>query len=239
MAVMSALGINRIADGVTQVTVGEQAVSQVYLLDHPDGPVAFDAGVRGAGPAILEAAGSPLSRVLLSHSHIDHRGGAAELGAPVFCHPDEVSDLEGDAGASYTDLAKIRNRVVRDLMPQLAAAWDGGPVEVAGTVEQDDDVAGFRVLHLPGHAPGQIALFREADGLLLAADTLYTVDLETGRPAAPRVPHPATNWDTELARASIRKLIDLNASTVWTGHMGHIGADTAAALEAAASFRYD
>lgn len=167
-----------------------------------------------------------------------HRGGANELGVPVFCHPDEVADLEGDAGGSYTHLEKIRNPVIRDIMPQLLAAWDGGPVEVAGTVEQDDDVAGFRVLHVPGHAPGQVALFREEDGLLLAADTLYTVDLETGQPGTPRVPHPATNWDTETARASIRTLIDLNASTVWTGHMGHIDTDVGAELEAAAAFSY-
>lgn len=192
----AALAVTAIAPGVKQVTVGEQAMSQVYLLDHPDGPIAFDAGVAGTGQAILDAAEVPLSRVVLSHSHIDHRGGANELDAPVYCHPDDVADVEGDAGASYTHLELIRNPVVREAMPRLAAAWDGGPVKVAGTVVEGDDVAGFEVLHLPGHAPGQIALFRRSDRLLLAADSLYTIDMEAGRPGSPRVPHPATNWDT-------------------------------------------
>lgn len=80
----AALAITVIAPGVKQVTVGERAMSQAYLLDHPDGPVAFDAGVSGTGEAVLDAAEVPLSRVVLSHSHIDHRGGANELGAPVF-----------------------------------------------------------------------------------------------------------------------------------------------------------
>lgn len=234
----AALAITQIAPGVTQVTVGERAFSQVYLLDDPDGPVAFDAGVRGTGQTVLDAAGAPISRVVLSHSHIDHRGGANELGAPVFCHADELADVEGDAGASYTHLELIRNPVVREAMPKLLEAWDGGPVTVAGTVTAGEDVAGFEVLHLPGHAPGQIALFRHSDRLLLAADSIYTIDMEAGQPGSPRVPHPATSWDTEMARASIRKLIALDASGVYTGHAGHFDTDVADQLEAAASFSY-
>ena len=234
----AALAVTRIAPGVKQVTVGEQALSQVYLLDHPDGPVAFDAGVRGTGEAVLAAAEAPLSRVVLSHSHIDHRGGANELGAPVFCHPEEVADVEGDAGASYTRFELIRNPVVREAMPKLLASWDGGPVPVSGTVLAGDDVAGFEVLHLPGHAPGQIALFRHSDRLLLAADSIYTIDMEAGRPGSPRVPHPATSWDTERARTSIRRLIALDPASVFTGHAGHFDSDVAQQLEAAANFSY-
>jgi len=35
---------------------------------------------------------------------------------------------------------------------RLIATWDGGPVEIAGTVNEGDEVAGFEVVHLPGHA---------------------------------------------------------------------------------------
>ncbi|MGI8622017.1 MAG: MBL fold metallo-hydrolase [Solirubrobacteraceae bacterium] len=220
------------------MTVGERAMSQVYLLDHADGPVAFDAGVSGTGQAVLDAAEVPLSRVVLSHSHIDHRGGANELGAPVFRHPDEVADVGGDAGAGYTHFELIRNPVVREAMPKLLASWDGGPVEVTGTVAAGDDIAGFEVLHLPGHAPGQIALFRHSDRLLLAADSIYTIDMEAGQPGSPRVPHPATSWDTDMARASIRRLIALDPASVFTGHAGHLDTDVAEQLEAAASFSY-
>lgn len=234
----AALAVNQIADGVTQVTVGELAFSQVYLLAHHDGPVAFDAGVRGTGQAILDAAGGRLSRVVLSHSHVDHRGGANELDAPVFCHPADVADVEGDAGASYTRFELIENPRVREAMPRLLEAWDGGPVEVSGTVDAGDEVAGFEVVHVPGHAPGQIALYRRADRLLLAADTIYTIDMELGQPGSPRVPHPATSWDMDLARAAVRRLIELQPARVYTGHAGHVDKDVVAQLEAAASFPY-
>jgi glyoxylase-like metal-dependent hydrolase (beta-lactamase superfamily II) len=229
--------ITQIAPGVRQVSVGVPFRSHVYLIDGPDGPVAFDAAIKGTGPAILAAAGGRLERVILSHSHIDHRGGAGELGAPIYCHPNEVADAEGDAGRSYTDFSLIENERVREVLPQLLAAWDGGPVKIAGTITDGEQIAGFRVIHTPGHAPGQIALFRESDRLLIAADTIYTLNPETGQPASARVPHPFSNWDTEMARESIRRLIPLDATSVWTGHGEAVaGEDIAEQLERAADY---
>ena len=103
-------------------------------------------------------------------------------------------------------------------MPWLIRSWDGGPVKIEGTVSEGDDVAGFEVVHFPGHAPGMIGLWRESDGLALVSDTIYTLDPQTGRKGGPRVPHPAFNKDTDQARASIRKLAALDPRTVWPGH---------------------
>jgi hydroxyacylglutathione hydrolase len=109
-------------------------------------------------------------------------------------------------------------------------------VPITGTITDGDEIAGFRVIHIPGHAPGQIAIFRESDRLLLAADAIYTFDTETARPAPARVPHPFSNWDTEMARESIRSLIPLRASSVWTGHAEAVtGGDVAEQLERAAA----
>ena len=113
--------------------------------------------------------------------------------------------------------------------------WDGGPVQIAGTVEEGDDVSGFRVVHLPGHAPGLIALYRERDGLALTSDVFYTLDVQTGLHGKPRVAHDAFNQDTEQARASIRKLAELAPSAAWPGHAEPLRGDVAAQLERAAA----
>lgn len=228
-------GIRQIAPGVRQVSVGVPTVSYSYLIDGPDGPIAFDAGIKGGGRKVLAAAGGRLDRVILSHSHPDHRGGANELGAPVYCHPDEVADAEGDAGRSYADFGSLADARVGKFLLRLAETWDGGPVEIAGTIGEDEHLAGFRVIHTPGHAPGQIALFRESDRLLLAADAVFTVDTETGAPIDPSVPKPFSNWDTEKARDSIRRLIPLRAGAIWLGHGEAVtGEDVAEQLERAA-----
>jgi glyoxylase-like metal-dependent hydrolase (beta-lactamase superfamily II) len=234
-AATSAPAVTRVAPGVRQVSVGAPVAAHVYLIDGPDGPVAFDAGVKGSGEAILAAAGGRVDRVVLSHSHADHRGGAGELAAPVYCHPDEVADAEGDGGKSYADLSRIDDERLRAFVVRLEAGWDGGPVKIAGTLAEGECVAGFRVIHTPGHAPGQIALFREGDRLLLAADAVFTIDGETGQPASPRVPQPFGNWDTEKARESIRRLIALKPAAVWAGHGEPVtGDDVAEQLERAA-----
>lgn len=108
-------------------------------------------------------------------------------------------------------------------------------MKIADTVVSGGAVAEFRVIHIPGHAPGQIALFREADGVLLAADAVFTFDAESGEPSSAQVPHPFSNWDTEKARNSIRRLASLRPSVVLTAHAGSLfGGDVAAQLEYAA-----
>jgi glyoxylase-like metal-dependent hydrolase (beta-lactamase superfamily II) len=74
------------------------------------------------------------------------------------------------------------------------------------------------VVHLPGHAPGLIGLFRESDRLALVSDCFYTLDPQTGIKGAARVAHVAFNADTEQARESIRKLAAMQPSAAWAGH---------------------
>ena len=80
----------------------------------------------------------------------------------------ERRDL-ADRGAHYFDFAKVP-LPARWTIPRLLPVWDGGPVAISGTVEEGDDVSGFKVVHIPGHSPGQIALFRESDRIALTAD---------------------------------------------------------------------
>ena len=111
--------------------------------------------------------------------------------------------------------------------------WDGGAVEIAGTVEEGDEVAGFRVIELPGHAPGLIGLFRESDRLALVSDCFYTLDPQTGIKGRARVPHPAFNISTEQAAASILKLAELEPSAAWAGHAEPVRGDVVSQLRQA------
>jgi glyoxylase-like metal-dependent hydrolase (beta-lactamase superfamily II) len=120
------------------------------------------------------------------------------------------------------------------LMPRLLTSWDGGPVQVEGTVSEGDDIAGFEVVAFPGHAPGMIGLWRESDRLALVSDTIYTLDPQTGFKGAPRVPHGAFNYDQDQTVASVRKLAAMEPATVWPGHANSVTGDVRAQLERAA-----
>jgi glyoxylase-like metal-dependent hydrolase (beta-lactamase superfamily II) len=234
--------IEVIADGVwllrTRTPGRVQRLTNVYLLEEDGAVTVFDSGSRGTERWIEAAAGERggVRRVVLSHAHADHRGGAAGLGAPVLCHHDERLDVEGDAGEHYFDYGNVHNRLVRALAPRTLRRMDGGPLRVDGTLSEGDRVAGFEVRHLPGHAPGLIGLWRESDRVAIVSDAVFLFDpfSLTGQPGPPRMPPAAVRPLPDAARESIRKVASLDPTVVFVGHYGPIKGDIGAQLERAA-----
>jgi hydroxyacylglutathione hydrolase len=211
----------------------------VYLIEDGDGVVVFDTGEKGMAAAIAAAAErlGGITQVVLGHADTDHRGSAPKLGelAPVLCHTDAVAEAQGSGGRSYWDFRKL------PLVPRLLHrglhrfVWDGGPVRIAGTVTAGDEIAGFEVVELAGHAPGLIGLWRASDRVALVSDTVYLIDM-LGRRVPAHLPHVAYNLDTDRARESIRKLAALDPLVVGVGHLGPMrGPGVRAELEAAAA----
>ena len=226
----------RIAEGVWLVRGGIPKTMNVYLIEDAGGVTVFDCGVSDmvAPLAAASARLGGIKRIVLGHADADHRGAAPGLSAPVYCHSGDRQAAESPSTyRDYWDRAQLDPRG-RTVLWRLLATWDGGPVQIAGTLTEGDEVAGFKVVHLPGHAPGLIGLFRESDGLALVSDTLYTLDPQSGRRQPAHVPHPAFNQDTEQARASIRKLAALEPAAVWAGHADPVTGDVGAQLSSAA-----
>ena len=225
-----------VADGVWVVRGGFPTKEMsVYLVRDGDGVMLFDAGIKAMTDAVAAAGASlgGITRVLLGHGHPDHRGVAPFFDVPVLCHADNRADAEGDGGRHYFDYAKLKP-YAKPVFPFLLNVWDGGPVAIADTVAEGDDVAGFEVVLLAGHAPGLIGLWRAADRLALVSDCFYTLDPQTGRHGHPRVPHAAFNHDTEQARDSILKLAAMQPAAAWAGHAQPLTGDVREQLEHAA-----
>lgn len=227
-----------IADDVWVIRGGVPRRMNVYAIRDGAGVAFFDAGISGMVAQLRTAAADlgGLTRIVLGHAHVDHRGAAPGLAAPVSCHPEERTDAEGDGGLHYQDLSKLMPPA-RWVYPRLMSHWDGGPVKISATVDEGEIVAGFEVVHLPGHAPGQIALWREKDRLALVSDAFYTVDAYTGMKTKPRLAHPAFNLDEERTRASLDKLALLKPKAAWPGHADPVLGDVYGALEAVVQSR--
>jgi len=225
-----------VSEGVW-VVQGWPGRCSVYLIEDDGGVTLFDAGARTMIRSVASAGAKlgGIRRIVLGHAHTDHRGTAPALGVPVLCHPAEVEDAEGSGGFRYwpeglTGLP-VPMRQVHRLLHRYA--FDGGPVKISDTVAEGDELAGFRVIEIPGHAPGQIALWRESDRLALSSDCFYTLDM-WGRDCAPRLPEAMYNYDTDQARASIRKLAELEPAAAWPGHARPLTGDVRSQLQGAA-----
>src|SRR3954447_22439048 len=216
--------MEKVANGVWLLRGDTRKAMNIYFLEDGDGVVQFDAGtkamVKQARAAAAQLGG--LKRLVLGHAHADHRGTAPSMGAPVFCHPDEVADAESDAAiAPYMDLSKLPVAPVRWIYPLLLRRWDGGAVKIDDAGAERDEGAGFRVVHFPGHAPGLIGLWRESDRLALVSDVVYFVDSARLKPlpgGEASVPHPAWAWDHARAKESVRRLAALEPRVVAAGH---------------------
>jgi hydroxyacylglutathione hydrolase len=217
--------MEKVADGVRLLRGDLGKSMNVYYIEDGDGVVQFDAGTKAMTKKAKAAADQlgGLKKVVLGHGHADHRGTAPDAGVPVQAHRDEVADAESpDAIDSYMELSELPLLRARLAYPLLLRRWDGGAVGIDAPLDEGDEVAGFRVVHFPGHARGLIGLWRESDRVALCSDVIYLIDsVRLGKPLPPgeaSVPHPAWAWDHSKAKESVRKLASLDPAVVGAGH---------------------
>jgi hydroxyacylglutathione hydrolase len=100
----------------------------IFFIAENGGVVQYDAGTKPMVRAARRFAHSlgGLKRIVLGHSHTDHRGTAPHLGVPVLCHPDEVADAEREQWKlDYWDVSKVEWAPGRWVYPLLHRRWNG------------------------------------------------------------------------------------------------------------------
>jgi glyoxylase-like metal-dependent hydrolase (beta-lactamase superfamily II) len=202
------MSVNVIADGLWQLAGWPRDLVNVYLA----GDVLIDAATRWAKRRILrQLQGRALRTIALTHCHPDHQGMAKFLcdhfQVPLACHEADVPAMEG------REPMQPRNWIVHWGQRLL-----GGPSHPVGQMlRENDEVAGFRVIHAPGHTQGHVIFFRESDRVAIAGDLLANINFLTRRPGL-REPPTIFSVDPLRNRQSIKKLIALRPSLVCFGH---------------------
>ena len=170
-----------LAPGVWRIPTTPLNLVNSFALEEADGSVTVvDTGIKGLGPrnlaAGLEALGKrpdQVRRILLTHAHFDHAGGAAGLqrrtGAAVATH-----DVEADCLRKGRTPSFVRRGPVSTLADRWRPRLERCPVESTFSDGQVLDVAGgLRVLHTPGHTPGHCAFLHQPSGVLITGDSLF------------------------------------------------------------------
>lgn len=221
----------QVAQGVRRLTGG---VANFYLVEQDEALTLVDAGTPGDWQLFLrtvEQLGRRLDQldaVLLTHAHADHTGFAdrarREAPAGVWIHSDDAAVAQGtkpgknDAGLAkylarvefYRTVISLSRRKGAKIIPivELSTFTDGEILDVPGKP---------RVIHTPGHTPGNAALHFEDRETLISGDSLITHNPLTGR-TGPQIMPSGFNRDTPQALASLNALESLNASIVLPGH---------------------
>jgi len=200
-----------------------------YLLPGPDGWTLVDTGLglpdaSARWERVLAELDAPISRILVTHFHPDHVGGG--------------EDAQALTGATVLQGRRDYEQCLRvwgseDWSERLAdyLRAHGLPQPVADELRQEsrtfapfirfardpqllgegDEVDGWRVVELPGHADGHICLLR--DGVLVAGDHLLGVITPTVGLYPESRPDPLADY-----QASLQRTIELAPEVALPGH---------------------
>ncbi len=171
-----------LASGVWRLPTTPMDLVNSFVFRDDDGQVTLvDAGLRTApdrilaGLAEIGSGPSDVTRILLTHAHADHAGGAEGLRRRtglegVAAHAADAGSLR-DGRAPQPDPATTLGRLMRrgvgfGAVPVTEELTDGQLLAVGG---------GLRVVHTPGHTPGHVSLLHESTRLLITGDAIWNV----------------------------------------------------------------
>jgi len=178
-----------------------------------------DAGFPMDRRRIMKALdGGRPSAMIATHYHIDHVGTMARIkgmfGTRVSAHSLDAPVMEGTEPYEVYKLDPLRAAYYRVLAPLYRYEY----VSVDRRLEDGDEVevpllGGLRVIHLPGHTRGSIALYQPERRMVFSGDTLRN---EKGLLAGPP---PQFTPDIEESFRGIReKLLPLDFEILLPGH---------------------
>jgi len=196
--------------------------SNIYLIE-AERPILIDTGTGRLFNSTVAAVKKvmPLEkveRIILTHRHYDHTGGAADLArvlmAPVFIHETDAPCVEvGDAVGTGARVFMGEQEPL-----EVERLFDGDTIDCGDFF--------LRVIHTPGHSAGSIALYEPETGSLFPGDTIFC------NGGVGRWDLPSGNY--EHLKRSIRLLNGLDIVNLYPGHDIYSEGDGRAHAEMAA-----
>ncbi|WGV59353.1 MBL fold metallo-hydrolase [Brevibacillus brevis] len=182
------------------------------LLWDQDMAVLIDTGFPGQMEDLrvaMEKTGVPLDKlkaVILTHQDVDHIGSLPEI-------------LQEGRDRVHVYAHELDKPYIQGEIPLLKDGHVENPPKgrVDHTVSDGQELpfcGGIRVIHTPGHTPGHISLYLKQSKILIAGDSMYSVNGFLEGIHAPTTP------DMNAARLSLKKYVDLDIASVVCYHGG-------------------
>lgn len=222
--------------------IGNDIVA-VYLVDTPEGVTVIDAGLPGhyadliAELATMGRTLADVKGVILTHGDSDHLGFAerlrSETGVAIYVHAADADRAKGGPKPKtpfgtfklgpllgFMGYAMRKGGARTTYLTDLVELHDGETLDLPGSP---------RIIGMPGHSEGSIAIHIPTVDAVFVGDGLTTRHVLTGRTG----PQPAPFTDEpERAIESLTVLLPTNATWVLPGHGTPWNGGVAAAVDA-------
>lgn len=209
-----------LAPGVHRIrTMGDWI--NAFAFEEVDGSITLvDCGTKRAPKQVVAALAAlgkhpqDVRRIVMTHAHNDHAGGAAAMlressATGVHAHQDDAGFLAAGSRPPL-DPTVTAGRIFGRL-----SAGGFTPVSVAATLVDGqvlDIAGGLTVVHTPGHTPGHISLLHPSSGVLITGDSLFNMN------ARMRWSYAAFCTSATAARQTAMRLADLDYRTAAFTH---------------------
>lgn len=190
--------------------------ANVYILVNTENLTVIDTGMPGQLGKILDYVKklnrkpSDISKIILTHCHVDHMGNAYELkkltNAKLFIHEKDASFISGKE--KMPSLKGLAGAALKVVSPFFKVKY----VEPDILLKEEDVFEGFTVIHNPGHTPGSISLYSKDRKLIFVGDELRYMDGKIQGPPEQFTP------DMNLAIKSMEKLTKIDYDVMLSGH---------------------
>ncbi len=169
-----------LAPGIARVPTAGDFVNSFILLESDGSVTLVDCGLKGAPPKLVAALAAlgrhprDVQRIILTHAHNDHAGGAAQMvqatsAEGVQAHGDDAEFLAAGSAPPITATSAMGRFIAR------VQDFSFAPVPLAHALadgEVIDSLGGLQVVHTPGHTPGHISLLHPDSGVLITGDCI-------------------------------------------------------------------
>lgn len=232
---MTSVDSGKLREVTPDVAYYTNQIVNLVMIGKPGGNwVLVDAGMPMSGKEIIKVAeerygiGNGPSAIILTHGHFDHVGSIVDLilqwRVPVYAHTAEVPFLTGAQAYPEPDTS-----VEGGMLAKISSLYPNEPINIKEALQTlpsggaVPNLPDWEWIPVPGHSPGQVALFRKSDGILISADafitvqqdSMYKVLVQKKEVCGPPV-YLTTDWDG--AYESVQRLASLIPEVVIPGH---------------------
>lgn len=222
--------INSLSDGVSLIRekyVADWLRCNIWHVQGRNFDLLIDTGMglRPLKKEIATISNNPI-KVISTHCHFDHIGGAHEFDCRLGHKSEESVHSNPDRHSAGDWDAFIRAETFLRLPDDsfVVENYSVKPAPLTGYLDEGDVLdlgdRAFRILHLPGHSPGSIALYDKNEQVLFSGDVIYDGDLFD----------TVYHSDPEVYRDSLKRLKELPIELFHAGHYASFGRQTMLAV---------